>query len=1639
MNTSNPAQPALEAVDYDPFAQGAGFARAVPSTEAQRELWLACQLGAQASLAYNESISLRLHGRVDETAVHDAIEQLVRRHDALRATFSTDGQDMLVAESVELSMPVQDLSALDPAQRDVSVRRHIRADVDEPFDLSRGPLFRVRLLECEADEVLLVFTAHHIVCDGWSFGVLLNDLAALLEGRKLADAHSFAAYAQAERDEPAVQTREVDEKYWLDAYRELPAALELPVDRPRTAQRAFASLREDLAVDAATVDALRGVASGYGVSLFALLFGSFAGLLARLAGQRDLVVGISAAAQAAQGLSDLVGHCVHLLPVRVDIDADAAMGQVAAASSTALLDALEHQSISFGSLLQRLQVPRDPGRLPLVPVIFNLDSRIDPEIFAKSGLRARVESNPRSAENFELYLNVTPGAQGMLLECQYKTDLFERETVQRWLRLYAAALRRICEQPGLALAQAFAPTDAELEQLERWNSTSRPYAQELRLGDLLMQGISRDRSADALVFEGARLSYGELETRAWAVAEALREAGIGPGQAVGVCLPRSIELVLALLASVLSGGAYVPLDPILPASRLADMTQDAGLRVLLTSRAEHARLGAAFGDQVRPLFIEELQAAGAADVALRGQPEDPVYILFTSGSTGRPKGAMNAHRGVVNRLLWMQERFRLQPGERVLQKTPFSFDVSVWEFFWPLSVGATLVIARPDGHRDSAYLAALVRQERVDVMHFVPSMLQFFLDEPAAAECTRLRQVVCSGEALDRERVEQFFRMFPRTGLANLYGPTEAAVDVSCWECRPDATMRRVPIGMPIANTRLHVMDSKLRLLPIGAVGELYIGGVQVGLGYVGNEELTRQRFLDDPAHSGGRLYRTGDLARWRGDGALEYLGRGDDQVKVRGYRIELGEIEARLLKLSGVRSAVAMVREDTPGDRRIVAYAAGAALADDPAALREALRDQLPEFMLPQAVVCLKDLPLLSSGKVNRRALPAPARPRASPSQVVAPRNPTEARVLAAMEAVLKLPGLGVHDDFFAMGGHSLLAARLVARLNGELGLNLPLHDVFEAPTAEALARIVDKAQAEGVERIVLQHDAQRRTAPLTAQQERVAFMQELHPERVTYNAPSAHRLEGSLRPDDLVQALRRVVQRQSILRTSIRGESGAYEQVVHDEVEFDVPTIDLGALPPERREQDLMQRMQAIVDRPMDLRVAPLFRSALFRLEPDVHVFLFMPHHIIWDGWSFDLLYEEMSACLDAVVNLHPVRLAEPKVSYADYACWQHEWMDSAVYERLLEQWTTRLASSVSTARPLATDMPRGAGMTGAGASEWVRIDASTTDRLREVARAADVTLNMLTLGVFAAMLSRVFDVPGLTVGVPVRGRLVPELENVMGFFNNLLPLPLQVDRGRSVSGYLGAVKHELVETLRFQEIPFERLASEPSLRNQGGHAGLYQALFSFQDARERDRHWAGLRQSNVLILQGAATEDLGLWLMDVPSGLEGGFNYNAEIYKAATVRALRDLYLQVIARVAVQPEASISELFDLGTFASAADLVHLAKATTAPEAADQGAPQRRALGQTEQDLARIWAELLGMKVERIGPDDNFFDIGGDSLAAMEVIARLQRDTGKRANPRLLIFENLAQFAASLDELPAAPAAPAPGLLRRLLGRGR
>ena len=1052
-----------------------------PLSFAQERLWFLDQLDP-GSTAFNVPHRFRLSGPLDVGALRKALETAVDRHEILRA-----GVEVVAGEPKHVfvrddpfEVDVLDLTDLSDAE----VERFATEEARRPFDLAAGPLLRAILGRVGPDEHVLFLTIHHIVSDERSAEVLFTELSqayeATIDGRAIELPElpvQYGDYAVWQREVLQGDRLENDVAYWREHLGASDAILELPTDRVRPGVQTHRCASERASLAPELTEAVEVLSRREGVTPGMTYLAAFAVLLARYTEREDVLIGVPSANRPGPELERLVGLFQDTLPLRIDLGGDPSFVAVLRRVRDATLGAHEH-ALPFAKLVEELEPARELSRNPLVQVGFAFHEG-SPARLQLRGQQVQTMDVAQVASRLDLTLALrmdeAPGADALV---EYSTDLFEPETIQRLLGHLEVLLEAAVADPERAVSLLPLVTEAELALLEKWNRTAVAYPLDVCLHQLFEEQVERSPDADAIVFEGESMSYRELDRRANQLAHRLVGLGVGPDAIVAVCLERSPELVVALLAVLKAGGAYVPLDPDYPAERLAGTVTDAQAKVLVSDRRLAERLPASQAtvllvDRDREAIAGEPDSAPASDV----QPENLAYVIYTSGSTGRPKGAMNTHLAVVNGLLWMQDAYRLEPADRVLQKTPFSFDLSVWELFWPLATGACLIVARPGGHRDPGYLIELVRGERVTMMHFVPSLLRSFLEAADVEECTTLRQVICIGEALLPDDQERFFARLPAVELDNLYGPAEAAVSISAWRCERGSDRPTVPIGRPIANTQLHVLDRHLQRTPIGVAGELYIGGIAVGRGYLGRPELTQERFIPDPFQPGGRLYRTGDRARWLGDGNLEFLGRLDDQVKIRGHRIELGEIEATLDEHPAVAKSVVVVRESGNGDKRLAAWFVPARKpAPSAGELRAHLKRTLPDPMVPASFNVLEEVPLNTSGKADRRSLAAREVVVEVDREQVAPRTPLESRLVGLWEELIGVRPIGVTDDFFALGGHSLLAVRLFAAIEKEFDKRLPLASLFQGATVADLARLVAVERPPASNVVPIKPDGSRR-----------------------------------------------------------------------------------------------------------------------------------------------------------------------------------------------------------------------------------------------------------------------------------------------------------------------------------------------------------------------------------------------------------------------------------------------------------------------------------------------------------------------------------------------------------------------------------
>ncbi len=1412
-------------------------------------------------------------------------------------------------------------------------------------------------------EHVLVLAVHHIAADGVSTTPLARDLITAYAARAAGIAPvweplpvqypDFTLWQHAVLGDAADPDSRLARQltHWRGELAGVAPVLELATDRPRPAVRTGAGGAVGFDVPAEVVAGIEALARRHGVSTFMVVHAAFAVLLSRQGAGADVLVGTPVAGRADAALDDLVGMFVNTLVLRTAVDAGTSFGALLAEVRGADLRAFAHADLPFERLVDELNPVRSTAYSPIVQVMLAFEHREDTSI-ALPGLRIDEFAVPAATTQFDLSLAINeivgadgePGMRGWL---RYAADLFDADTVAAFGARFVRVLSAVVADDGVAVGAIDLLDADEIAQLAAWNDTAFAMDPDATLVSLFAAQAARTPDSVALEFEGARITYGEFSIRVARLARWLIGEGVGPGAVVGVGLRRGIDLLVALYAVQTAGAAYLPLDPDHPADRIADVLATAA-PVCVLAAGDFPATGAA---TIRPDLLELSGFAGdpVTDAErirpLRGA--DLAYVLFTSGSTGKPKGVAVPHTAIVNRLLWMQDAYRLGDADVVLQKTPITFDVSVWELFWPLQIGATLVIARPDGHRDPAYLAEVITRTGVGVAHFVPSMLAAFLAEPRAVECVSLRQVFASGEALPATDAQRLRALIPGVAVHNLYGPTEAAVDVSFHEVT-DADTVTVPIGAPVANTALHVLDARLRPVPVGTPGELYLAGVQLARGYLARPDLSADRFVANPLGApGDRMYRTGDLVVRTRSGELEYLGRTDFQVKLRGLRIELGEIEAVLTGLDTVDRAVVTVRDDGTGDY-LTAYlvptaparvaTAPATAADAVAApavaatgdvapvpvaadrgvegasapdldvVKAALQQALPAYMVPSVFVVLDELPVNASGKLDRRALPAP---ELVAREFRAPATPSEQLVAGVVAEVLGVEPVGVDDDFFDLGGNSLIATRVAARLGAALNRQVPVARIFEAPGVAALAAALD---AEGGSaRLALVAGERPASIPLSPAQQRMWFLNRFDPDSAGYNVPIAVRLSGVLDLDALAAAVDDLVDRHEVLRTYYPETADGPVQRILAPAEASVAlrVRDIDAA-------EVVGAVTALAATTFDVTASVPWQVVLYRISADEAVLAVVVHHISADGSSMPPLVRDlMTAYLARRAGSAPQWTPLP-VQYADYALWQRavlgdETDPTSVAARQLDFWRGELAD-LPDELALPLDRPRPAARTLAGGTVPVTLDAGTHTRLNALARETGTTLFMVVHTVFAALLGRLSGSADITVGTPVAGRGEAALEDLIGMFVNTLVFRTRLRAGESFRQLLIRQRATDLAVYANAEVPFERLVEVLDPTRSTARHPLFQVGFSFQNFERAELSLPGITVSALDTDNELSQFDLHLIVSDeygsdgAAAGVGGVLTYAHDVFDTETAVAIAGRLERLLRAVAASPHTPL-----------------------------------------------------------------------------------------------------------------------------------
>jgi len=1601
-----------------------------PLSLAQQRLWFLYQLDPQ-SPEYNISRAWRLKGLLHTEALVTSLNLILARHETLRTIFQEiDGQPIQVIQPT-LTAPFQerDCSSYSPAQLEAEIDRFLIDEPRQPFDLLAGPLLRFTLIQCSSDDHVLVFTVHHMVCDGTSLKNFCQELsryyAATMAGQPnpltpLPIQYQDYAYWQ--------QTQVTDEKlasqlaFWKQQLKEAPLVLELPSDCARPKDNSGPGKYMAFTLPPQAISNLKQLIQPQGITMFMALLAVFQILLFRYTGQRDILVGTPIAGRTHTDLEDLIGFLVNTLVLRIQIVGQPTFLEVLRQVRKTCLEAYRHQDLPFENLVEVLKPVRDPDRYPVIQAIFQFRQLSDlcltfPEI----------EAHPFPVKNrtgnFDLHMvceETESGIEGFLY---YPQNLFSDTTMAGFTEHYQLLLEGLIANPKRPVTQISFLTDAEYhQQLIDWIDTTTAYPKDANLPDLFETQVTKTPEAVAVVWGEEQLTYGQLNARANQLAQYLRRQGVRPEVRVGVCLERGLDLIVSLLAIMKAGGAYVPLDPSYPTDRLGYMIEDAGICLLVTTAALQTKLPACPG-QVICVDTDwaDIHQESERNLNSGATPENVAYVIYTSGSTGHPKGVLVSHYNVVRLFQSTHDFFHVTAQDVWTFFHSFAFDFSVWEIWGAFFSGGRLVIVPYLVSRSPEEFYAVLLREQVTVLSQTPSSFKQLIQVEDSGELKHtlaLRYIILAGETLAMHDLDPWYARHGDTGpqLINMYGITETTVHVTAQALTNNMLSSRSVIGRPLADLHVYVLDKYKHLLPIGVTGELYVGGAGLARGYLHRPDLTAERFIPDPfgLHEGTRLYRTGDLARLHSDGTLEYLGRLDQQVKLRGFRIELGEIENVLAQHPAIQNAVVLCREETPGENQLVAYVVPIPEAPlNPPLLRSYLLTRLPDYMVPAAFVILEALPLTPNGKVNRRALPPPEQAhRVCGGGEMAPRNQLEELLATIWGDLLKVDKIGIHDNFFALGGHSLLATQVMARLRQVLEFDLPLRTLFEHPTIAQLTREIDTllfqafpdwhkdkpapewrqmgrtetvviphtdterkladiwCQLLGLERVSL-HDhffslgghsllamrlttrirlvfgaelpisqifeaptfgelakrieallvggeplsplteqVMEATAPASYAQERMWFLQQSMSNSAVYNTSFAFRILGDLQVEALRRSLQVLEERHDPLRTTFVLLGDQVGQHVQPAREFLLPLEDLSPMSSVAREDGWQAMASQEASQLFDLSKGPLWRGRLVRLSATEHVLLLTFHHICMDEWSLRIFREELSELYAGFAVGKTIALPPLPYRYVDYAQWQRQWLASSVADNQLEYWRTKLGRELSVLN-LPTDYPRLSAPNERGATERRLFSSSLLEQLKKLSTEQEMTLFMTLLGAFQVLLSRYSGQDDIVVGTPIANRDLSKFQGLVGLFLNTMVMRSDLSGQPTFRETLTRVRKMALEAYANRNIPYEKVVQAIRGLQDGSTSPLFQVMFVLQNLEEHVMPLGLLETTLLPVSTGTAKFDLTLFLAANPEGLQAVMEYRTDLFEPTTIQQMLGNLEVLLEGIVSDPEKRIGEL--------------------------------------------------------------------------------------------------------------------------------
>ena len=1499
--------------------------RDLPLSFAQQRMWFLYQLDKESPF-YNESFQLRIVGKLSVTALEQSINEIIRRHEALRTSFAVrEGIPFqAIASAVTINIPVIDLQGLAEA----SVQQIVTQEIRKPFHLDNIPLLRVTLLRQEVESHLLILTMHHIITDGWSMGIFFKELEVLY--------HAFSKGQPNPLPELTIQyadfalwqrkwlTKEVQEKqleYWKQQLAEAPPLLELPTDYPRPPVQTFSGATKKFKIEEHLTSQLLILSQKSGVTLFMTLLAAFGILLHRYSGQDDICIGSPFANRNHQETEPIIGCFVNTLVLRTHVEENPSFSQFLKQIRSIVWDAHAHQDVPFEQVVEALQPERSLGYNPLFQVMFVLEN-FSLDTLELPDIRLTPEMLERGTSQFDLSLSIWQTQQGLIGSWEYNSDLFEADTIARMTGHFQTMLSAIVADPDQRIGELPLLTEPERHQLlMQWNNTQANYPQDKCIHQLFEEQVERTPDAVAVVFGNQKLTYEQLNNQANQLAHYLQSLGVRADVLVGLCVERSLLMIVGLLGILKAGGAYVPLDPGYPTERLNFMLEDTGLSVVLTQEKLGDRLRGGFADSpeetLRDRKADVICLDSNWDIINQQTKENPTtnikadnlaYVIYTSGSTGQPKGVSIVHQGVV-RLVKQTDYVSFSDKEVFLQVAPISFDAATFEIWGCLLNGGRLIIF-PSNTPSINEIGQVIEQYQVTTLWLTAGLFHLMVDENIDA-LKPIRQLLAGGDILSVTHVQKFIQTVENCQLINGYGPTENTTFTCCYQIPKSLSPNvSVPIGRPIANTQVYILDKNLQPVPVGVPGELHIGGAGLAQGYLHRPETTAEKFIEIQLFDRvERVYKTGDLVRSLPDGNIEYIGRIDNQVKIRGFRIELGEIETVLSQYPHVQASCAIAREDIPGDKRLVAYIVPQKEQTlTVSVLRSFLKEKLPEYMVPSAIVILEGLPLTSNGKLDRRALPAPDLHSQLSDKYVAPRNSIEEILSGIWAQVLKVERVGIHDNFFELGGHSLLATQIISRIPEACGTSLPLRSLFKSPTVAQLSEVIASELQTGSSLVLpaILPVSSKQDIPLSWAQERLWFLHHLEGESGAYTIPFAVRLEGNLNVKALSGAIEAIMRRHEVLRTRFEIKDDKPVQVIDPNINITLPVVDLQNVADPWKQVEQLAIKEAY--KPFDLARDPMLRVKMWQVDQQEYVLLLVIHHIAADGWSIGVLIRELSAHYRAISTASSVELPELSVQYADFTVWQRQRLTNQVLERQLSYWKQELAGAPPLLE-LPTDRPRPAIQTFRGGIERFQIDASLTSALKQISQESGSTLFMTLLAAFVVLMSRYSGQKDLVIGSPIANRNRKEIEELIGFFVNILPLRFDLSKELTFADLLTQVRQVTQNAYEHQDLPFEILVEQLQPERKLNRNPLVQVVFVLQNAPSSGWDLPGLRVEKMPWGLDAARFDIELNFWETQSGLEGYCCYSSDLFDGATIARMMQHFQNLLEAICLQHTGAIA----------------------------------------------------------------------------------------------------------------------------------